>query len=186
MTFINQPIYPEITFVESVVTELVPVLFPRYPYGDTPDFRYLGPEGRGKLESALALPKQGWAGQDYYPSLADKSAILLWSITKNHPFLDGNKRAALTTVWVFLGLNRSLLLSTQDDAVKLCVSIASGDSGMSREDVSEWLGERIIALGSPDLSQRLNQFFATLETSADVDSAGAQLRFFNVLLDLMQ
>ncbi len=86
--------FPDIEFVETITTRMIPVLFHDYDES-APDFQYLGgDQGRGLLESALAQPRQGFGGEYFYPSLPDKAAALIWSITKNHPFNDGNKRAA--------------------------------------------------------------------------------------------
>lgn len=41
----------------------------------------------------------------YYPTLTDKATHLLYSICKLHPFIDGNKRAALTITYSFLRIN---------------------------------------------------------------------------------
>ncbi|MEW5718511.1 MAG: Fic family protein, partial [Chloroflexota bacterium] len=56
-------------------------------YGGLPELRDLG-----LLESALAVPKQTMFGDDLYPDVATKAAILLFTLIKNHPFVDGNKR----------------------------------------------------------------------------------------------
>ncbi len=44
------------------------------------------------LESAIARPFQNFGEIELYPTIFDKSAALLESIVKNHPFVDGNKR----------------------------------------------------------------------------------------------
>jgi death-on-curing protein len=45
-------------------------------------------------ESALAVPRSGWGGQDAYPEFAQKAALLCARLARNHPLPDGNKRAA--------------------------------------------------------------------------------------------
>jgi death-on-curing protein len=50
------------------------------------------------LESAPAQPKQSFGGSDLYPSLMDKAVALCFSIVRNHPFVDGNKRIAHAAV----------------------------------------------------------------------------------------
>ena len=44
-----------------------------------------------RLESAVATPRQTMFGQDLYPDLFSKAAILIYLLIKNHPFVDGNK-----------------------------------------------------------------------------------------------
>lgn len=91
-----------------------------------PDFQYLGPEGKGLLESALAQPAQTFDGRYVYPTMVHKSAAMLWSIVKNHPFTDGNKRMGLVAVHIFLLMNGYAFYSSRDDAVTMCLRIAGG------------------------------------------------------------
>lgn len=141
----NQGIwFPDVDFFERVIIRTIPVLFPNYE-GGLPDFQYLGgSQGRGKLESALAQPQQTFYGEYLYPSIADKAAALIWSITKNHPFTDGNKRSALTTGFFFLALNGYALLAGQDEAVDVCLQVAASTQGFDREYVSGWIDARIV------------------------------------------
>jgi death-on-curing family protein len=67
-----------------------------------PDFRTRFP---GRLESCLLTPFVRFAGTSPYPSLASKAAMLLYLMIKNHPFQNGNKRIAVTTLLVFLHKN---------------------------------------------------------------------------------
>ncbi|HIJ72236.1 MAG TPA: type II toxin-antitoxin system death-on-curing family toxin [Planctomycetes bacterium] len=57
------------------------------------------------LESCLLTPFQSLYGKSLYPSLSLRASMLLYLMIKNHPFLNGNKRIALTTLLVFLWLN---------------------------------------------------------------------------------
>ncbi len=135
--------YPDAEFVEAITTALVPILFHSYE-SETPDFQFLGGQhGKGLLESALARPKPLF-GQDRYPSVADKAAALIWGIIKNHPFNDGNKRAAITTGFCFLMVNRYFVVAKQDETVKLCLGIASNDPTHDEEFISAWIEARII------------------------------------------
>ena len=54
------------------------------------------------LSSALAMPTASFGGAYLHPSLAEMAAAYLFHIAQNHPFLDGNKRAALATALAFL------------------------------------------------------------------------------------
>lgn len=51
-----------------------------------------GIRDEGLLDSALNSPFQCFSGEELYPSIQSKAARLGFSIIKNHPFLDGNKR----------------------------------------------------------------------------------------------
>ena len=60
----------------------------------------LGIRDRGVLESALARPRSG-----YYSDIIQEAAALWESLSQNHPFLDGNKRVAVTVAAAFLKVN---------------------------------------------------------------------------------
>jgi death-on-curing protein len=57
------------------------------------------------LESAVAAPQASLGGQSPYKDIAEVAAAYLFYLCKNHPFIDGNKRAALGACLVFLRLN---------------------------------------------------------------------------------
>ena len=57
------------------------------------------------LESALGAPKQTFAGKFLYPNLEKQTSILFYSLIKNHPFGNGNKRIAVMALLAFLSLN---------------------------------------------------------------------------------
>lgn len=57
------------------------------------------------LESCLNTPFQTYNKHDLYRSLSDKATILFYLMIKNHPFQNGNKRLAVTTLFVFLAIN---------------------------------------------------------------------------------
>jgi death-on-curing family protein len=57
------------------------------------------------LESCLETPFQTFAGKDLYPGFFDKAGILFYLMIKNHPFKNGNKRIAMSTLLVVLYSN---------------------------------------------------------------------------------
>jgi len=57
------------------------------------------------LESAVAAPRASFGGKSPYNDLVEIAAAYLYFLCKNHPFIDGNKRAALGACIVFLRLN---------------------------------------------------------------------------------
>lgn len=74
--------------------------------------RYGGSEGvrdAGALESALYRPQTG-----YYRDIVEEAAALWESLAGNHPFVDGNKRAAFATVDVFLRVNGHRITGDSD------------------------------------------------------------------------
>ncbi len=67
------------------------------------------------LESCITQPFQKFGGHELYPSLEKKGAILFYLMIKNHPFKNGNKRVAVTTLLYFLSLqNRWLKIDNQE------------------------------------------------------------------------
>ena len=65
-----------------------------------------GLRDRGALESALEKPFQTVGGRDAYPTFFTKVAAIVFYLVKLHPFVDGNKRTALQTAMLTLGMNR--------------------------------------------------------------------------------
>jgi death-on-curing protein len=57
------------------------------------------------LESALAQPRMTFGGTELYPTIAEKASAIGFSLIKNHPFVDGNKRSGHAAMEVFLVLN---------------------------------------------------------------------------------
>jgi death-on-curing protein len=57
------------------------------------------------LESAVAAPQAGFGGESAYADIVEVAAAYLFFLCRNHPFVDGNKRAALGSCIVFLRLN---------------------------------------------------------------------------------
>jgi death on curing protein len=106
-----------------------------------------GLRDRGGLESALARPQQIHA-YDQNPDIYDLAAAYACGITRNHPFIDGNKRAAFVAVGVFLQLNGLYLDATERDAEHVIYALAAGN--LSEEQLSAWLRENCAKSGKPD------------------------------------
>lgn len=80
----------------------------------------------GLVESAVFRPQSTVFGQDAYPSMLDKAGALLHSLARNHGFVDGNKRTAITATIVFLRLNGYEDVADEDDLVALALDAAEG------------------------------------------------------------
>ena len=85
--------------------------------------------------AVIANPQRQFAGRDLYPTLADKAAILVFSMLKNHPFVDGNKRTAFICGRILLRINGRDVSSLEED-YKLIVEIAEGSA--EQADVVDW------------------------------------------------
>jgi death-on-curing protein len=93
----------------------------------------------GGLESALAQPRATFGGVDLHETIVQKAAALGFSLTLNHPFVDGNKRVAHAAMDVFLVLNGLELVGTVDEQERLMLGLADGQ--ITREQLTEWLEE---------------------------------------------
>ncbi|MCJ7804717.1 type II toxin-antitoxin system death-on-curing family toxin, partial [Patescibacteria group bacterium] len=77
------------------------------------------------LESSLAVPSQMFAKRSLYKTLAQKAAILFYLLVKNHPFQNGNKRIAVTTLFFFLSKNDKWLNVSNEELYNFAVWVAS-------------------------------------------------------------
>ena len=78
------------------------------------------------LESALGMPQASMGGKYLHGTLAEMAASYLFHIARNHPFVDGNKRTALMTTLIFLGLNGRSLKVGDDELTDLVLGVAAG------------------------------------------------------------
>ena len=98
----------------------------------------------GALQSALAAPRQTMFGRELYPGIADKSTIILYLLTQNHPFTDGNKRTALSACFWFLESNGYTLDVGSEDLYQFTIDIASGR--LDKDAVTAWMREHLCPL----------------------------------------
>ena len=94
------------------------------------------------LESAIAQPRAGWGDQEFYPTLAEKAAVLCYSFIKNHPFIDGNKRIGNDAMELFLDLNGYELVADVDEQEQVILQVAA--SQMERDDFTAWVAAHIV------------------------------------------
>ena len=96
----------------------------------------------GGLESAIAQPRMTFGGEELYPTIIEKSVAIGYSMIKNHPFVDGNKRVGHAAMEVFLVLNGHEITAQVDEQEKVILRVASGE--ISREELEDWLRANII------------------------------------------
>jgi death-on-curing protein len=80
----------------------------------------------GLLDAAAHRPGATAFGDDAYPTVHEKAAVLLESIVRNHAHMDGNKRLGWLATFVFYGLNGYDLNAPDDDAYDLIIALAAG------------------------------------------------------------
>ena len=89
------------------------------------------------LESAAAQPRMSFGGEDLYPDAIEKAVALGFSLIRNHPFVDGNKRIGHASMEVMLVLNGVSLEAPIDDAERVILGVASGQLG--RDELSAFV-----------------------------------------------
>jgi len=94
-----------------------------------PDFSTHYP---GILESCLASAFQTYAKRELYTTLVDKAAMIFYQMIKNHPFLNGNKRIAVTTLLTFLFMNQKWIDASNENLYQLAVWIAESQAQLRR------------------------------------------------------
>jgi death-on-curing protein len=102
-----------------------------------------------KLESCLAAPFQTFSGKSLYPSLLDKASVLFYFMVKNHPFQNGNKRIAMTTLFVFLYENRRWLKVDTKEMYNFTMWIAQSPASLKNETIKaiiKFLNSHLVAL----------------------------------------
>jgi death-on-curing protein len=96
-----------------------------------------GVRDQGLLESALAQPEMTFAGQDLYPTLAEKAVALGYSLIMNHPFVDGNKRVGHAAMETSLVLHGYEIAADVDEQERVILAVAAGTT--TRQDFGEWV-----------------------------------------------
>jgi death-on-curing protein len=90
----------------------------------------------GRLESCLVTPFQRFGKRHLYRGLTGKASMLFYLLIKNHPFQNGNKRIAMTTLMTFLHLNGKWLSVPIDEMYDFAVWIAMGPAKAKDETVA--------------------------------------------------
>lgn len=131
-------------------------------------FVLAGDEGRHRLESALAVPRQ-----PNHRTLPQKAAALHYHLNRNHPFIDGNKRFAVSAMEVFIALNHGLLVTTDEMLETVSLRVARDD--MTREELTRFVTKRTLRLHWSE--SRIDRWIASLSASEDGDVEVAMNRY---------
>ena len=91
----------------------------------------------GLLESALARPQTSLFGEDAYPTLELKAAVMVESIILNHPMVDGNKRTSWFALNVFVELNDYEIQATQNEVFDYVLDVAN--KRLDAEGSADWI-----------------------------------------------
>lgn len=98
-----------------------------------------GVRDKGLLESAVYRPQASFAGQDLYPDLLMKAAVLGHSLIHNYPFIDGNKRTGFEAMRLLLRVNGTDIKAGQKDKFDFVMAIAVGK--LNEQGIREWLAQ---------------------------------------------
>lgn len=89
------------------------------------------------LDLSVNSPYHTFGGQHLYPSIQAMAAHLAFSLIKNHPFFDGNKRIGIFAMMVFLEINGLPLTCTDNELETLGWGLADGS--ITEPELSEWI-----------------------------------------------
>lgn len=109
-----------------------------------------GVRDEGMLESAIHAPFQTFGGKLLIPDKIERAARLCYGITKNHAFIDGNKRSATHSLYCYLAIN-GLILLDNENMEKYIVMITSNE--MSLEAFTEWIRNNVVAIDDARLDE---------------------------------
>lgn len=95
-------------------------------------------------DSALHAPSASFGGEEFYPEVIDKAAVLTCRLAWNHPLPDGNKRAAWAALVIFLDLNEIIWSPDPpdvDDAEQAMLAVAAHE--VDESWFADWLRQRV-------------------------------------------
>jgi len=101
-----------------------------------------GVRDRGLLESAMARPQNQFACGEH--SIARLAASYAFGISRNHPFLDGNKRTSLVVAELFLDLNGLELTASDAECVTTFLQLAAGE--ITDAELAEWIASHCVPM----------------------------------------
>lgn len=89
------------------------------------------------LISAIEMPKQGFGDEFFHAFPFEMAATYLFHISKNHPFVDGNKRASLACMLTFLRMNNIRFTGSKNELEDLVLDTATGK--LDKKQIAEFL-----------------------------------------------
>lgn len=95
-----------------------------------------GIRDKGLLDSALARPRNLFAYAEIAVTMAELAAAYAFGISANHPFVDGNKRTAMQTAFVFLEFSGHTVTASQEEACLTFLSLAASE--ITEDQLAHW------------------------------------------------
>ncbi|NEQ35091.1 MAG: type II toxin-antitoxin system death-on-curing family toxin [Okeania sp. SIO3I5] len=106
-------------------------------HGGSPGIR-----DKNLLSASLARPRHLFIYGE--PNLFELAAAYGYSLAKNYPFIDGNKRTAFMVMYTFLGVNNYLLEVPEAEVVTMMEQLATGEE--NQESLGRWLTENSVEI----------------------------------------
>lgn len=103
---------------------------------------FVGLANRAALEAAVAQPQATFDQHDLYPTLVEKASALGFSLIRNHPFVDGNKRVGHAAMELFLILNGWEIAAAVEDQESIILQLAAG--ALERDELVQWLEQHLV------------------------------------------
>ena len=100
-----------------------------------------GVRDHGLLDAAVAMPRQQFGGQYLHEDLSAMAAAYLFHIAQNHPFVDGNKRAAVMSALAFLRANDVEFSMAPQELEATTLKVAAGE--LSKDKLTKWMRGQI-------------------------------------------
>jgi death-on-curing protein len=98
-----------------------------------------GVRDAGLLESALARPRNAWSYGEQ--DLVARAALYAAGVMRDHPFVDGNKRAGFLAAYAFLDVNGLEIVADEVEVVVQCLALAASE--IDDAQIAAWLRENV-------------------------------------------
>ena len=96
----------------------------------------------GGLESALARPQAAFGDTEFYPDIFAKAAVLMDGLTRNHAFIDGNKRISIATAVLFLQVNGYRQTATNSELERFAIYVTTVKPSI--DTITDWFRTKTV------------------------------------------
>jgi death on curing protein len=96
----------------------------------------------GGLESALARPQAAFGDTEFYPDIFAKAAVLMDGLTRNHAFIDGNKRISISTAVLFLQVNSYRLTASNPQLEQFTMYVTTMKPSI--DEIADWFRTKTV------------------------------------------
>jgi death-on-curing protein len=101
----------------------------------------------GDLEALIAAPQHQFFGTEAYPTVAEKAAIIFYTVNKRQIFVNGNKRMSTLCMLVFLAINGKGLSAPSDELTTKALwlaNTASLDFPKIKKELADWISGHLV------------------------------------------